>query len=148
MSRPRERWTAPLWSALVAVVAVACSSPSPGPAPAVDPVVAPAGARFALPMRFVGTEPFWGARLAEDGITLSGADRPQRRFVGVQPLITGAGARWTTPLSEGGAVEFVIVPETCSDGMSDRAYPFRATVTLGGETLNGCAIAESDMAAR
>ena len=32
----------------------------------------------------------------------------------------------------------VIKTSPCSDGMSDRRYPFVATIALGGETFEGC----------
>lgn len=91
-----------------------------------------------MPMGMVGTEPFWGVRIAADGITLSGVDRPERRFAAVDPQVSGAGARW----SPAGAT-FTIIRETCSDGMSDRVYPFRAEVVVGSETLRGCAAPQS-----
>ncbi|MDJ0979783.1 MAG: hypothetical protein QNI87_14760 [Erythrobacter sp.] len=40
---------------------------------------------------------------------------------------------------EGKAVQIAITPGECSDGMSDRVYPFTATVAFGEETLLGCA---------
>jgi uncharacterized membrane protein len=37
----------------------------------------------------------------------------------------------------------MITPGVCSDGMSDRTYPFVATLRLGDETRNGCAWSEN-----
>lgn len=118
-------------AALLSLALAGCTPPTP--------VQPPTG--FASPMRMVGTEPFWGARIAAEGITLSGADRAERRWAAVDPVVTRAGARWSAP-----GAEFTIVREPCSDGMSDRSYPFAAEVAVGGETLRGCAAPEADFA--
>ena len=99
---------------------------------------------FELPMRLVGTEPFWGGRIARDGITISGADRPDTRFPYRDPVVTGAGARFQSQSAGAFPLEITLVRETCSDGMSDKRYPFEATVVLGKETLKGCAIREAE----
>jgi len=39
---------------------------------------------------------------------------------------------------EGAAVTITLTPGACSDGMSDRTYPYVATIALGDETLRGC----------
>ncbi|MBU7581221.1 MAG: hypothetical protein KAF27_12290, partial [Porphyrobacter sp.] len=39
---------------------------------------------------------------------------------------------------EGKPLTATLTPGTCSDGMSDRAFPFVATIALGGETFEGC----------
>ncbi|PKP63624.1 MAG: hypothetical protein CVT87_03330, partial [Alphaproteobacteria bacterium HGW-Alphaproteobacteria-9] len=39
---------------------------------------------------------------------------------------------------EGAAVTITLTPGVCSDGMSDRTYPYVATIALGDETLRGC----------
>ena len=123
-----------------AVLLAACSQ---APLPPGEPPAQP-GAAFAYPMRLIGTEPFWGATITADTITLSGADRPHLRFAAGERAVTGAGVRWRTNSASGDPVEVTLVRETCSDGMSDRTYPFQATVVLGSETLRGCAITESE----
>ena len=123
---------------LASVVLLAACTPPPAGRPG------PADAAFALPMRLIGTEPFWGATITADAITLSGADRPHVRLAAGERLVTGAGVRWRTQSANGDPVEVTLVRETCSDGMSDRVYPFRATVVLGQETLRGCAITEAE----
>lgn len=115
--------------ALLALCLSACAAPLPAPIAV--------GAPFGYPLRMVGTEPFWGAVIHADRAVLSGADRPERAFPVRSARVTGAGARW-----DAGAAVFTVVRETCSDGMSDRVYPFAAEVVVGGETLKGCAIPE------
>jgi uncharacterized membrane protein len=113
--------------------------PTNGPPPP-----APVHAGFSLPMRLVGTEPFWGGRIAADAITVSGMDRPDMTFPYTQPVVTGAGARWRTQSIGAFPLEVTIVRDPCSNGMSDKRYPFQATVVLGTETLKGCAIREAE----
>ena len=43
---------------------------------------------------------------------------------------------------DGAELEMMVTPLACSDGMSDRAYPFTATLKLGEETRKGCAWTE------
>ena len=123
---------------------------SPGPAatppriPGAQPAPTASGPAFALPMRLVGTEPFWGGRIARDAITISGMDRPDARFPYTDPVVTGAGARWRTQSTGAFPLTVTLVRDPCSDGMSDKRYPFQATVVLGTETLKGCAILEKD----
>lgn len=100
-------------------------------------------------MRLVGTEPFWAADVTSSRITLSGVDRPtlaaaidwKRSSVGP------GGARYLAAPVEGAGVASLAValePGPCSDGMSDRRYPFTASVSVtrvgGGpaELLKGC----------
>jgi len=108
------------------------------------PVGAPGGAVFETPMRLVGTEPFWGGTVSDALITVEGADRPSLRMPAGERRVTGAGVSWRTRTAAGSPTEVVVTltPETCSDGMSDRVYPFRAEVALGAEVLRGCAIPE------
>lgn len=40
---------------------------------------------------------------------------------------------------DGKPLTIAIGPDDCSDGMSDRHYPFAATLQLGDETRLGCA---------
>ena len=36
-------------------------------------------------------------------------------------------------------VTLIITPGKCSDGMSDRIYPYTAALTIGDQALRGCA---------
>lgn len=116
------------------LAAAACSPPTEG----IDPEgktfdgIAPEEV-----VNLVGTEPFWAL------------------------TIDGAQGRWTTPDNQDGTAialtrfagnnglgysgeldgkpfTATLTPGACSDGMSDRSFPFVATIALGGETLQGC----------
>ena len=43
-----------------------------------------------------------------------------------------------TATVDGQVLQILVTPGTCSDGMSDRGYPFTVTVRTAGKTLRGC----------
>ncbi|XUU60894.1 COG3650 family protein [Erythrobacter sp. HA6-11] len=85
----------------------------------------------------VGTEPFWSMEIKQGTLlyttpeNLEGEVATVSRFEGNNGLGM-AGELLEQPLA------IAITPGECSDAMSDRTYPFTATVTVGGEQLNGC----------
>ena len=94
------------------------------------------------PVKAIGTEPFWGARVEGRCVTYS---TPEDQ----------AGTRiWTrfNPGQDGGVwvgtfqgKPFKLITRLrpdCSDGMSDRTYPQEAVLTVGGEERRGCAAPE------
>ena len=94
------------------------------------------------PVKAIGTEPFWGARVEGRCVTYS---TPEDQ----------AGTRiWTrfNPGPDGGVwvgafqgKPFKLITRhrpNCSDGMSDRTYPQEAVLTVGGEERRGCAAPE------
>ncbi len=89
-------------------------------------------------LRVTGTEPFWGGTIADGQLTWStpenidGITLPVERFAG------RGGLSFSGEL-DGQQIDIAITPGDCSDGMSDRTYPFTATVQLDGQTLSGCA---------
>lgn len=90
----------------------------------------------------IGTEPFWGLKI-ENGAGLwttpenqPGATIALTRFAGNN----GLGFSGTL---DGEPFTATLTPGDCSDGMSDRNFPFVATIALGGETLKGCGYTES-----
>ena len=92
-------------------------------------------------LQFTGTEPFWGGEVAGGVLTYStpenqvGEQIPVQRFAGRNGLsFTGAYG--------GDEFALLVTPGECSDGMSDRTYPFVATLRVSGETRHGCAWSE------
>lgn len=89
-------------------------------------------------VQFAGTEPFWGGEVANGVVrytTLENLDGTQfaaDRFAGLN------GVSFSGKLDEAG-FDLMVTPGTCSDGMSDRSYPFTATLRVGTETREGCA---------
>lgn len=85
----------------------------------------------------LGTEPFWNMEIKQ-GVLLyttpedmDGESTTVSRFEGNNGLGM-AGELNGEPLA------IAITPGECSDAMSDRTYPYYATVTIGSEQLNGC----------
>lgn len=94
-------------------------------------------------LRFSGTEPFWGGTVVGDSLTWSTPEN----IAGEQVAITRFAGRGGLTISGqlgGQAFDMAVTPGECSDGMSDRTYPFTATVRLGAQQLNGCAWREGD----
>lgn len=88
-------------------------------------------------VKVTGTEPFWGGEISGGHFTYttpdnqSGVDVPVSRFAG------RGGLSFSGDL-EGKALTLAITPGECSDGMSDRKYPFVVTLRLGDELRHGC----------
>jgi uncharacterized membrane protein len=76
------------------------------------------------------------------GRTPEAAAAAARTAIGRARLPARAGAEVTFARPQ--PVDITLVAETCSDGMSDKRYPFSATVQFAGETLRGCAIPEAE----
>ena len=93
-----------------------------------------------------GTEPFWSAEI-EDGtmrfMTIDdqeGVAFPVERFAGNNGLSFSGRIPDRSDEGRGGAaVDVAVTPGDCSDGMSDRIFPYVATLAIGDETLRGCA---------
>jgi uncharacterized membrane protein len=87
----------------------------------------------------VGTEPFWALQIRPETLNFSTPDKPMRRAKNTGLSIEPGKVAWMTTLPGGGAIKATVTVKTCSDGMSDRRYPFTVLVEAEGKTLNGCA---------
>ena len=109
------------------------------PAPP-DPCRVQGGERLTMiPLRAIGTEPFWGARIEGRCVTYSHPDEQAGTRIWTRYAADGTGGRWTGAL---GGRPFVLVTRAapgCSDGMSDNRYPLAVTLTVNGERRTGCA---------
>ena len=92
-------------------------------------------------VRFTGTEPFWGGQVRGRALTYATPDNPDGADIAVTRFAGRGGVSWSGTL---GGERFVlaVAPGYCSDGMSDRTYPFAATLDAGGEQRSGCAWSE------
>ena len=126
-------------------------TPAAAPAPAPPPASTASGpaaacttqgqARLANPpLRAVGTEPFWAARIEGRCVTYSHPDDQQGTRVWTRFTAgPGGGGSWVGAL-RGRPFELRVRPQPgCSDGMSDRRYAFAAELLVGGERRRGCA---------
>ncbi|WP_237392514.1 COG3650 family protein [Aurantiacibacter rhizosphaerae] len=94
-------------------------------------------------INLTGTEPFWNARI--EGKTMlyrtpenmDGLRVPVARFA-------GRGGLAFNGMLDGRDLDLAITPAQCSDGMSDRSYPYVATLQIGRDLREGCAWLEGD----
>lgn len=89
-------------------------------------------------LQLTGTEPFWGGSVSGGSLTYSTPDNPEGSLTSVERFPGRGGLSFSGEL-EGARLDLMVTPGTCSDGMSDRTYPFTATLKLGEETRTGCA---------
>ena len=123
-----------------------------GCAPAAVPPPPPGPRVVGPPLRLVGTEPFWGVLLKDGSLSFNGVDRgaivaPIASVEVRSPAIVYRTAPPSAVLPV--AVTATVTPGACSDGMSDRTYPYAAVVDIDYAgaappvTLKGCAGPES-----
>lgn len=88
-------------------------------------------------VRFVGTEPFWGGSVSSGTLIYTTPERPDGDRIAVERFAGRGGVSWTGNL-RGSRFALAVTPGVCSDGMSDRTYPFVATLEVEGGQQNGC----------
>ena len=91
---------------------------------------------------FTGTEPFWGGSVRGTQMTYSTPENIEGTTIAVKRF-TGQGGLGYSGELDGAAFDMTITPGECSDGMSDRTYPFTVTLKIGDETRRGCAWSEN-----
>ena len=90
----------------------------------------------------LGTEPFWNlAVTGDEGLWTTPENQPGARFA--VKRFAGNGGLGFSGEVDGKPLTATLTPGQCSDGMSDRSFPFVATIALGGETLKGCGYTDS-----
>ena len=91
------------------------------------------------PLKVVGTEPFWGARIDGRCITYSTPENQSGTRVWARYTPGEDGGTWVGAY-EGKPFELrTKAAESCSDGMSDTIYPIEAELKVSGQVLRGCA---------
>lgn len=92
------------------------------------------------PIRAVGTEPFWAAKVEGRCVTYSTPENQQGVRVWTRYSAKADGrAEWAGRLA-GKPFELRVRPEpACSDGMSDERYPLAVELLVNGEQRRGCA---------
>jgi uncharacterized membrane protein len=89
-------------------------------------------------VRFTGTEPFWGGKVRGGSLTYSTPDDIEGDTIAVQRFAGRGGVSWSGTW-QGSPFRLAVSEGKCSDGMSDRTYPYVATLRVAGEQRNGCA---------
>jgi uncharacterized membrane protein len=93
-------------------------------------------------LRFVGTEPFWGGEVTGTRLTYSTPEQPDGTVLEVERFAGRGGLSYSGALA-GSSFDLALAQGECSDGMSDRIYPFTVTLKLGQETRYGCGWTEA-----
>lgn len=89
-------------------------------------------------IRFTGTEPFWGGQAQGGSLTYTTPEDPDGTTIAVERFAGNSGLGLSGKLGDA-AFDMTVTTGTCSDGMSDREYPFTVTLRIGEETRLGCA---------
>lgn len=125
-----------------AALLASCGSSEKAPAPkpaATTPEPDPAAFSF-LPTEFraMGTEPFWSISVTKTQLTLSTPDNQEGVTVPVVRQDGAENALFTATIA-GQELQLLVTPGACSDGMSDKTYPWTVERTLGEDSVDGCA---------
>lgn len=89
-------------------------------------------------IHLTGTEPFWGGEIAGRTMTYRTPEHQDGLIVEVDRFAGRGGLSFSGTLDEQ-ALILAVTPGQCSDGMSDRTYPYVAALRIGGEMRSGCA---------
>lgn len=93
-------------------------------------------------LRFTGTEPFWGGQVSGETLVYTTPENLEGETITVERFAGRGGLSFSGELG-GEAFDMMVTPGDCSDGMSDRTYPFVVTLSVKGETRQGCAWSEA-----
>ncbi|QFT78795.1 COG3650 family protein [Erythrobacter sp. THAF29] len=100
-----------------------------------------AGIADSATVNLVGNEPFWGMEIVPqaDGYLAkySTPDNVEGSAFAVSRFAGNNGLGFSGEI-DGEDVQVALTPGECNDGMSDRTYPYTATVAIGEATLYGC----------
>ncbi|HYD23737.1 MAG TPA: hypothetical protein VEB68_03000 [Croceibacterium sp.] len=88
-------------------------------------------------LHFTGTEPFWGGEVTGVTLTYKTPEKPGGEVIAIERF-AGRGGIAFSGLLAGADFEMMVTPLECSDGMSDRTYPFTVTLQIGEDMRNGC----------
>jgi uncharacterized membrane protein len=125
--------------ALLSLTLAACSSDGGSQVPGDKSDKQPfAGIGADEALQLTGTEPFWGGTVAGNSLTYTTPENPEGAAASVERFPGRGGLSFSGEL-EGARFDLMVTPGPCSDGMSDRSYPFTVTLKLGEEVRNGCA---------
>ena len=88
-------------------------------------------------VHMTGTEPFWSAEVSTAALTYTTPENPEG-ISGTVERFAGRGGYSISGTLNGRTVDITVTPADCSDGMSDRSFPFAVTMRLGEEVREGC----------
>lgn len=88
-------------------------------------------------LRFTGTEPFWGGTVSGKTLIYTTPENPDGTTLPVERFSGNNGLSFNGAMGDQ-SFDMAITHAACSDGMSDRTYPFTVTLRLAGEVRQGC----------
>lgn len=148
----------PVAISMVCLLITACGNPAPAPGettpePSVSAPTPPQGESqpddpallvdpepaFPTNFRAIGTEPFWAVHVNDDRLRYMTPENQQGEQADL--VREQAPLEETAITAELGERDLILTGriEECSDGMSDRVYPYTVTLRLGDQTMQGCA---------
>ena len=89
-------------------------------------------------INLVGTEPFWGGKVTGGSFTYTTPEDSQGTAIMVSRFSGNNGLGFSGTYGDQ-PIDLTVTPGECSDGMSDRTYPYVATLRVMGEQRTGCA---------
>ncbi len=122
---------------LVLVAALPACSPAPRDGITTDKAAPFDGIAPEEVITLTGTEPFWGMTITNDVAAYTTPENPAGSVFEVSRFAGNNGLGFTGKL-DGADVTIAVTPGACNDAMSDRTYPFTATIKLGEASLAGC----------
>ncbi len=93
-------------------------------------------------LHVLGTEPFWGGEVRGGTFSYSTPATPGGTEIKVSRFAGRNGLGLSGTLDDK-TLDMTVTPGTCSDGMSDRTFPFTVTLKLGEDVRQGCGWTDS-----
>lgn len=87
-----------------------------------------------------GTEPFWGAIITSDKLSLEGVTDEENVSIDITGVSAAAGysTDFVKAFSNMNGPVATVISKTCDDSMSDFDYPQQVVIYLGSKVLYGC----------
>ena len=128
---------------LACALLAACNGDKSAPSASPTVVTAEDTARYSgigegETVHFTGTEPFWGGQVSAGVLTYTTPENQAGARIVVDRFAGRNGLSYSGELGDKPFV-LAVTPGKCSDGMSDRSYPFTVTLMVMGEQREGCA---------
>lgn len=89
-------------------------------------------------VHFTGTEPFWGGEVNGGELRYTTPEDGEGQVFAVKSFPGNHGISYSG-IMQGQSFDMMVTPGECSDGMSDRTYPFTVTLKIDSDQRNGCA---------
>ena len=123
--------------ALAALALASCGGGTPENMPGGDSSLPYAGVGEQERSQPLGNAPFWGGEVTGGTLRYNTPEDIDGQTIAVERFAGRGGLSFTGTL-DGAEFVLAVTDHLCSDTMSDRTYPFTATLRIGTETRHGC----------